>query len=248
MFYRRWIRSFIVMSFACPTLVGCATALPPVAEYAPHFTYSYPASEATASDVTIAIVRPVDATGLVNAGQMGTLYVQNAMAFNTAMAAQFQELLNKKGFKQTGPFDDLNSMTFIDKRGADLVLTPQVGITIATPPEKMEQQDTLFGTRPGVIYKSFGPCTASGFVSFILVEPLSGEKLWVKKVDVPPTEVDCTGEHAGPGLGTIIANNSAHALEKVFPVVMKKAWDYFSPEEVMLIKRQSLELKAKKVY
>lgn len=230
------------------SILGCATALPPVAEYSPRFAYSYPTGEAKASDVTIAIVRPVDATGFANASQLGTLYVQHATAFNAAMAAQFEELLSKKGIFHTGPFDDLNSMTFPDKKGADLALTAQVGITVAVPPEKMVHQDDLFGTRPGVIYSSSGPCTVTGFVSYVLLEPLSGEKLWVKKMDVPPTEVDCSAERGGPGLGTIIANNAAHALEKVFGVVMQKAWDYLSPEEIVLLKKTSQELRAKKFY
>lgn len=245
---RSCVRPCLVLSFVCLTLVECATALPPVAEYSPRFAYSYPAGEAKASDVTIAIVRPVDATGFANASQMGTLYVQHATAFNAAIAAQFQELLSNKGFKQTGPFDDLNSMTFGDKRSADLALTAQVGITVAIPPEKMRHQDDLFGTRPGVIYSSSGPCTVTGFVSYVLLEPLSGQKLWVKKLDVPPTEVDCSAERGGPGLGTILANNAAHALEKVFVVVMQKAWDYISPEEMVLLKKQSQELRTKKVY
>jgi hypothetical protein len=230
------------------SLVGCASAPPPVPEYAPRFSYSYPAGEPKASDVTIAIVLPTSADGFATAGQMGTLYVQHAMAFNTAMAAQFQELLAKKGFQQTGPFDDLNSMTFPDKKRADLALTAQVGITVAIPSEKMRHQDNLFGTRPGVIYSTTGPCTVTGFVSYVLLEPMSGEKLWVKKLDVPTTEVDCSGERGGPGLGTIIANGAAHALEKTYGAVMQRAWDYISPEEIILLKKQSQELRAKKVY
>jgi hypothetical protein len=243
-------RSPLVLGFilALPVATGCATTLPPVIEYSPSFTYSYPTSEAKASDVTIAIVRPVAAGGFANASQMGTLYLQHATAFNSAMAAQFQELLSKKGFKQTGPFDDLNSMTFPDKKGADLALTAQVGITVAIPQEQIRHQDDLFGTRPGVLYSSSGPCTVSGYVSYVLLEPLSGEKLWVKKMDIPTTEVDCSAERGGPGLGTIIANDAAHALEQVFTVVMKKAWDYLSPEEVIMLKKQSQELRAKEVY
>jgi hypothetical protein len=225
-------------------LQGCASAPPPVPTYTPRFGYSYPAGEAPASDVTIAIVKPVDSAGLTSAENMSA---KNGIAFNIAMTAQFQELFNKKGFKQTGPFDDLNSMTFPDKKGADLTLTPQVGITITAPTIDIQHQDDLFGTRPGVIYKATGPCVASGFVSFVLLEPLSGEKIWVKKIDVPPTEADCSGERSD-GMSAIIVNGAAHALERVFTVVMKKAWEYLSPEEVVMLKKQSQELRAKKVY
>jgi Neuraminyllactose-binding hemagglutinin precursor (NLBH) len=235
----------ILATVLAPTLtVGCATAPPPVATYTPRFSFPYPAGAAPASDVTIAIVRPVDVTGLTNADNLSA---KNAVAFNAAMAAQFQELFNRKGFRQTGPFDDLNSMTFPDKKTADLTLTPQVGITITAPFVNVHQQDDMFGTRPGTIYQATGPCVASGFVSFVLLEPLSGEKIWVKKVDVPQTAVDCSGERPD-GLNDIIRNGAAYALEQVYAAVMKKAWDYLSPEEVTLLKKQSQELRAKKVY
>jgi hypothetical protein len=230
-----------------PTLaVGCASAPPPVPAYAPQFSFPYPAGEAPASEVTIAIVRPVDSAGLTHAD---SLSAKNAIAFNAAMTAQFQEMFSKKGFKQTGPFDDINSMTFVDKKGADLTLTPQVGITITAPFVNVHQQDDMFGTRPSTIYKATGSCVASGFVSFVLIEPLSGEKIWVKKIDVPQTEADCFGERPDRlGLNTIITNGAAHTLEKVYAAVMKKVWDYLSPEEVTLLKKQSQELRAKKVY
>lgn len=242
----RPVPSPIPLTLTTLLALGCASAPPPIASYTPQFKYSYPAGEAPASDVTIAIVRPVDSTGITDAQK--EVCAKSAIAFNTAMTAQLQELFNKKGFKQTGPFDDLAAMTFPEKKAADLTLTPQVGLAIAGPQVATTHQDDMFGTRPGTIYKTSGPCVVSGFVSFVMVEPLSGEKIWVKKVDVPPTEADCSGERSDGSINTIMANGGAHALEKVFTVVMKKAWDYLSPEEVTLLKKQSQELRAKKVY
>jgi len=226
--------------------VGCATAPPPVAAYTPQFTYAYPAlGEVPASDVTIAIVRPLDAKGLTKATSIGH---QNAEAFTAAMTAQFQAMFNKKGFKQSGPFDDLNSMTFPDKKGADLSLTPEVSIDVTIPKVTADARQAIPGVSDvKIVDKYAGPCTASGFVSFVLLEPISGQKLWVKKVDVPPTAVDCTGEQA-EGDYTLLQNGVGRALEKVYQVVMKKAWDYLSPEEMTLMKKQSQELRTKKVY
>jgi hypothetical protein len=216
-----------------------------MAAYNPQFRYSYPPGEAAASDVTIAIVRPRDATGLTQEKAVGR---QHAIAFNAALAAQFQEMFNRKGFKQTGPFDDLNSMTFPDKKGADLGLTPEVSISVTVPSPAVDMRQAVPGVTDAVaVLKYAGPCTASGFVSFVLIEPLSGEKLWVKKVDVPPTAADCTGEQAENDF-TLLGNGVGRALEQVFPAVMKKAWDYLSPEEVTLLKKQSQELRTKKVY
>jgi hypothetical protein len=237
--------TIFLLALAPILTVGCATTPPPMAAYTPQFGYSYPAGEAAASDVTIAIVRPRDATGLTQDKSVGH---QHAIAFNAALAAQFQEMFNKKGFKQTGPFDDLNSMTFPDKKGADLALTPEVSIAVTVPNPVVDMRQAVPGVTSAIpVIKLAGPCTASGFVSFVLIEPLSGEKLWVKKVDVPPTTADCTGEQAENDF-TLLSNGVGRTLEQVFPAVMKKAWDYLSPEEVTLLKKTSQELRAKKVY
>jgi hypothetical protein len=237
-------------------VVGCASAPPPIPQYAPRFSYSYPAGEAQAQDVTIAIVRPSDAnptpgssSGQPPAGASPTR-IKLDNDFRSGIVAQFQELLGRKGFKQTGPFDDLNSMTFPDKKGSDLTLTTQVGLSFSVPPGmvKVEQGfgDRLNGSGVTVI-ETNGPCSGSGFISFVMLEPLSGEKIWIKKVDFPNTTVDCTGK-TSPDNSTIIDNGLARLLEKAFQLAMKKAWDYLSPEEVVLLKKQSQELRAKKVY
>jgi hypothetical protein len=235
--------------------VGCASAPPPVAPYSPRFSYSYPPGESPASDVTIAVVRPID----VNASQAnsGKTLAQSSKHmtkvendFNAGIVAQLQELMNKKGFKQTGPFDDLNSMTFPDKKGADLTLTVQVGLSFAVPPTNSNFEQGFGNQLVGggvAVLESKGACSGSGFISLVMLEPLSGEKIWVKKIDVPSTEVDCTGKGT-PENFNVIDNGVSALLEKAFQLTMKRAWDYISPEEIAMLKKQSQELRAKKVY
>jgi len=237
-------------------LVGCASAPPPVASYTPRFAFAYPGGEAPATDVTIAIVKPVE----VNAAM--PLPAGSAMAapspkraqldadFKNGIVAQLQELLGKKGFKQTGPYDDLNSMTFPDKKGSDLTLTTQLGLTLRLPPTSTEMEQGFGNQLMGggvMVMSSRGKCAITGSVSFVMLEPLSGEKIWIKKVDLPPTEADCTGKGT-PENFNVVDNGVAQLYEKAFQLVMKKAWDYLSPEEIMLLKKQSQELRAKKVY
>jgi hypothetical protein len=222
--------------------LGCATAaLPPVQDYTPHFTFAAPEGAANPLDMTIAIVRPHDTSGLTKETNVESPI---AIAFNDSMTVQFQEILNKKGIKQTGPFDDMNAMTFPDKKGADLALTPEFGIQTSGPKESY----TIDGTGTIIEFAWNGPCAASGYVSFVLLEPLSGEKLWVKKIDVPASQVDCTGRASKADRVTFLKGKIAQVLEKVYPAVMKKVWDYMSPEELTLLKKQSIELRAKKVY
>lgn len=237
-------------------LVGCASAPPPVASYTPRFTFAYPSGEAPASDVTIAIVRPIEtnAGATLPAGavlaQPSTKRAQVEANFKNGIVAQLQELLGKKGFKQTGPFDDLNSMTFPDKKGSDLTLTTQLGLTLGIP-ETSTDLEQGFGNQVmggGVmVVSSAGKCSMAGNVSFVMLEPMSAEKIWIKKIDLPPTEVECSGKGT-PGNFNVIDNGVAQLFEKTFQLLMEKAWDYISPEEVALLKKQSQELRAKKVY
>jgi hypothetical protein len=255
MFDRTCIRPSLIIALSCLALVGCASAPPPVPSYTPRFAYSYPAGEAPASDITIAIVRPID----VNASQStsGKVLAVNSKTmmkaendFNAGIVAQLQELLNKKGFKQTGPFEDLNAMTFPDKKAADLTFTVQVGLNFAVPQTTTNFEQGFGNQLLGggvVVAESKGVCSGSGFISFVILEPLSGEKIWIKKVDITPTEVDCTGK-AAPENFTVIDNGVAVLLEKAFQLAMKRAWDYVSPEEIVMLKKQSQELRAKKVY
>lgn len=252
------------LTLASLLAVGCATAPPPVQVYTPRFGFAYPAAnEAPAGDITIAIIRPVDvneaniqakkdrdariasfrASGWGVDG-LTSKYEKLDEAFRSSMVAQLQELFNAKGFKQRGPFDDLNGMTFPDKKGSDLTLTTQVGIGIALPQKMRQTKPNLVGSDVHVIVTS-GPCSASGFVSFVILEPLSGEKLWVKKVDVPPVQANCSGEAEDD---QFLANGYAYVLEQVYPVVMKTAWDYLSSEELAVLKKQAQELRTKKVY
>ena len=65
---------------------------------------------------------------------------------------------------------------------------------------------------------------------------------------MPASQVDCTGRASKADRVTFLKGKIAQVLEKVYPVVMKKVWDYMSPEELTLLKKQSQELRAKKVY
>ena len=251
--------SLSVLTLALSSIlpVACASTAPAAPVYTPNFNFGYTAaSETTGQDVTIAVVQPVDvdaasAQAEKNMAASGNrrlaAYQSLDTAFKSAMVAQLQELFNKKGFKQRGPFEDLNSMTFPDKKGSDLTLTPQIGIRATVPAAYTHPIDNLKYWFVEQEYETVatGPCTASGFVSFVMLEPLSGEKIWVKKVDVPPIQVDCSGKSAGD---QFLLNGYAYVLEQVYQAVMKKAADYLSAEEIVILKKQSQELRAKKVY
>lgn len=115
--------------------------------------------------------------------------------------------------------------------------------------------------------------TTSGWVYFIMQEPMSGEKMWVKKLELDPVEVDGT-EARSPmfhmvsqpdGCGgtmtlpqgfepseNVIFDGTADAmattLQKVYPSIMKKFELYLDANELEALKEKGKEIRALKVY
>ncbi|MBI5211284.1 MAG: hypothetical protein HY927_15025 [Elusimicrobia bacterium] len=115
--------------------------------------------------------------------------------------------------------------------------------------------------------------TTSGWVYFIMQEPLSGEKLWVKKLELEPIEVQgaeayaadhnmvtindpCLGAYEVPqGLKageTLVYDGRADAmattLQKMYPIIMQKFETYLDPAEIEGLKQKGQEIREHKVY
>ncbi len=115
--------------------------------------------------------------------------------------------------------------------------------------------------------------TTSGWVYFIMQEPLSGEKLWVKKLELEPIEVQgseayapdhqlvtvndpCLGAYEVPqGLkaGETLAYDGradamATTLQKMYPIIMQKFETYLDPAEIEGLKLKGQEIRDHKVY
>lgn len=115
--------------------------------------------------------------------------------------------------------------------------------------------------------------TTSGWVYFIMQEPMSGEKMWVKKLELDPVEVEGTEARTpvfrmvsrpdGCG-GTMVlpegfepsdnvifdgtADAMATTLQKVYPSIMKKFELYLDANELEALKEKGKEIRALKVY
>src|SRR5208283_2239113 len=109
----------------------------------------------------------------------------------------------------------------------------------------------------------------SGWVSFVMQEPLSGEKMWIKKLDFDPIEVrgvEIYGAipiYQGGGCGgqQITGYNSngnllfdgkvdamASALKQYYPIVISQFQKYLDPDEMVALKTKVEEIRKSKVY
>lgn len=99
------------------------------------------------------------------------------------------------------------------------------------------------GTDPKVV--------ATGTVYFEVKEPLSNQKVWVKRV--PDLNLSKTCAPRSIGVDRDRMEAALHIcvtefLNQLYPQVMKEAAKYFTRDEMVLVRDQSKELRAKKVY
>ena len=261
-------------------LIGCMASAPPpkpaITPYDANFTFKSPA-QGQKLGVTIGVVSPEFKPGakMYRDGHKDDPVLR---AMLSAMNATFNEVLVAKGFNTKGPFDSVDEMTFPDKKGSDLLLYPEFDFQVDLTAENKQQAATQpgggqsfsfpFAPKPkpapgggGSTPETFRwACDAvvavSGNISFIAMEPLSKEKMWVKKLDVTKAKSIVSGQEgdvcAHPdmsgGWTQEVKNAWSHAHEAVFQASMKALDDFVNGEEFQRLKSQSLEIRNRKTY
>jgi hypothetical protein len=241
--------------------LGCATTAPPAParpDYQGNFGYKA-ASSGQKLEVSIGVVNPqfsANSLAYKTRGENDPVFKQLV----SSLGATFNEVLIAKGFNTKGPFASLNDMTFPDKKGSDLLLYPefdfQLGLNIGNPHPAQQSAGDAFAA--GLLGSTTVPTacditlSVSGNVVFIVQEPLSGEKMWTKRLDVskaPQVFREQTGATCeNKGITQDIKESWVKAHEVVYQASMKALDDYVNGEEFQLLKKQSLELRAKKAY
>lgn len=258
----------ITVSFvaAIAWILACAPPAPlppPLPPPSYKFSYEPPQQSAQPIGVTLALVRPVyePLEGVPVPPQAGPQDWQQwpiTKQYLQSMGGDFQRMLVAKGFVLTGPFDDLNQMTYPDKRTASLTLTPTVFLNVQRKITSTGENEpnTVSGTASGTL-------TVNSWVTFVLLEPLSGEKIWIKKLTLEPAQKRFTYSYKilttleGPqGARTAVRrvqrfnDDSQHVLAQVlesyYAPVMETAWRYFHPDEVLALKKMADEIREKK--
>jgi hypothetical protein len=238
---------------------GCMAAAPAAPEkppYQPNFTYAV-ADSGHKIDITLGIVAPqYSGDGVEWWKQNKTDGISAAMA--RGLRTSFTELFTAKGFNAAGPFDSVDEMTFPEKKGCDFVLYPDFDVQISMVTrggvqDQPKPETKIFSLGPSAAPSS---CSAklvmSGTILLTVKEPLSGEKIWIKKVDIsqPDRMLDFTDTDCIVADGTLRGARDAWAKanEDVYQNVMKSLDRYVSVELFKDFQHQSQELRTKKVY
>lgn len=254
---------------------GCAGKAAPPQRRAIVFDWT-PLSEAAAgsADVTFAVV----GTQLVKPTQPGQMQLPTQtqiplfIDFSKAMTKDFMEVLGSHGFGVRGPFKSYEDMIHPDKQGSDLILTAEVLFTPDT--SKTRLTDTFNLVNPNA-YKIEGSVVVKCDVTLVASESLTNERMWTKSIEIKPIVLPFTSYYAyeqaylatqsmkygkifqgtsGIPIEVILEKenlfhaNLGGALKTQYWEILKKIHSYLDPREMMVVKKQAVELRKRKVY
>jgi hypothetical protein len=188
-------------------------------------------------------------------------YAKVGRGLSKSMGVDLDKIIVAKGMTAIGPYQTLDDVTYPDKKGADITLAPRVFLTTET-----KFGNVTFREYRGVSHYA-KPFTMKigGWVAYEMREPLSGQKLWVKKLELEEREVrdvevyeavagrrDQYGNVMGWNEGKIVYSGReealADALKASYPIVMEKAWTFLSTDEIQDLVSKTKEIRERKVY
>jgi neuraminyllactose-binding hemagglutinin len=268
---------------------GCATHIPVQRENANlNLNYQSSIQDALTGKV-IAIVSPEfvrdnEVASMKQAGQPGMMpnpYLMSLMAgaqtfqkpyanatfqreyqsrLRSAMQGSIEELLSKRGFNTKGPFSTLDDITYGDKKGMYLLSVPKITLFFD---EKITRQDCK---NRGLVCTVEGDFTITGELLYRLIEPLTGQALLTKRIDLSSLNISKTYHKEfqarnnsngldGALIDKAVAPDSLHdnsdrvlveATNEFFQKAMAKIDSLLSREEMLSFEKDIEQLKSSK--
>jgi hypothetical protein len=250
---------------------------PPTSSWGEKYSYSYeppekmgPASVAA----TIVVVNP--SYREAESALQAQVYSKVGKGFSVSMGVDMDKVIIAKGMTVKGPYASLEDITYSDKKGSDLTLCPKLFLT--TKVDYIGDWRITRYVQGGVEEfrkeRSFA-MKINGWISFVMQEPLSAEKMWIKKLELDEMAMEgiesykATPQYStqedpcmGPGGGGRIltgydvgelvydgkADAIADALKQVYPTVMEKLWTYLDANEILSLKEKTEEIRRLKRY
>jgi len=240
-------RTFLVVALGI-ALVGCGGSAPKQPEkpaYSPTFDYTPPSTAApNSAQVTVAVVSPQFPDG-----EWFRHYPFSQLRDN--MGKDLVELLNARGYTVKGPFKSRDEMTYSDKEGSDLILVPDMDMTV-------RNAVTPKGRGLLNIWHLVGTIETQGQLNLSLIEPLSAEKMWTKNVALPPKSVSVVSDKSWFKANDVpsqyenyvyddkkIRNALGPSLEDSYKEIMEATWKHLDPKELASVKEETKKLRDK---
>jgi len=248
------IRLFGIIFCFIATATGCALP-PPMPSVEPNFVFTPPSSvSATHSKMAIAILQPVYGGDLF----ADPLFSNVKTTFDEMLKAahsDIEKILIARGFTTAGAYPTIDEMTYSQKQRASLILRSTFNLEISVNSSG-----------------GFSPSTATmrGSVSLDFLEPMSREKVWLKRLELAPITktvkidtvmvgqkplelqpgqkkislADLVGVNRGGQVVQVIAKNSMNDLLNTFYAsALEKIWNQLDAREIKSLKQDADKLK-----
>ncbi|MDP2683298.1 MAG: hypothetical protein Q8P28_10985 [Deltaproteobacteria bacterium] len=249
----------------------------PVSHWGDNYFYNYePPKKLPPASIkaTVIVVNPFykDAESSL----IDPIYAQVGKGFSKSMGVDLDKIIIAKGMTSVGPYLTLDDVTYPDKKNADITLAPRVFITTDTKYDEWAyvyySGKNLEDSKITVKERKF-EMKIGGWVAYEMREPLSGEKMWVKKLEmegsvvrgmeiyeaIPVYETRYGGQYNNIPYQHLVrydqgkmytgrADAVADALKDYYPVIMEKAWTYLDTDEILNLKGKTKEIRELKRY
>lgn len=241
------ILAAVVITF----ISGCLAPQPMEIRTAnPEFRWEPPGKEQS-QNFTVALVAP----NFSKESKFGT-YSKNVnfKIFSKALAADLNRTFLAKGFTVAGPYASLEEMTYPEKKAAPLALYPEVVVLLNEVYSLNRTDPAAFG---GKIVKRSGTVKATAYVKFMMVEPMSNQTIWLKRVEIPESssliEVNLMMDKSGNlnRYNRNVDNSDAVVVEllnSLYSEVLRKFWSYLNSEEIAAMRKAAEEVRSRKVF
>lgn len=241
-------------------ILACASAPPPrfmpVSRWSGGYTYSFqpPQSSSPASvKINVVVVQPERER---ESALVEKLYTRVGRGFSRSMGVDLDKIIVAKGMTAIGPYATLDDVTYPDKKSADLTLAPRVFLNTET---RFDNSHHVNYSGIGYVEKSF-TMRIAGWVSYEMREPLSGQKMWVKRLDLDertvrgveiyeavPVRRDQYGNVLQWSEGEVKFSGRedalGDALNAYYPEIMQRAWTYLDPNEMIELREKTREIR-----
>jgi multisubunit Na+/H+ antiporter MnhG subunit len=244
---KRTLISSIILVLAFFTYIASTSNAVPI-ETTKVFTFDYtPKSTAKAGSANFLIALTTPKFKHAENNFLGgyTLYTKLQESFQ----ADIDEMLISKGFNLKGTYSSYDEMVFMDKKEVQLLISLEIvpNITVVSG-----------GWVRGVsankqeIWAYRGVVTLGGKINIWGVEPMSNEKVYVKSIVIPTVEniaLDSKGYYLNAlDAAKRLYNPMGDAYLQIYANIIEKINVQLDPQEMLTLKKEIKELKAKKGY
>ena len=244
---KRTLLSITIVILAFLTYVASTSNAVPV-EANKVFTFDYVpknTAKAGSANFLIALTTPKFKHAENNFLGGYTLYTKLQESFQ----ADIDEMLIAKGFNLKGTYSSYDEMVFTDKKDVQLLISLEIvpNITVVSG-----------GWVRGIsankqeIWAYRGVVTLGGKINIWGVEPMSNEKVYVKSIVIPTVEniqLDSKGYYLNAlDAAKRLYNPMGDAYLEIYTNIIEKINVQLDPQEMLTLKKEIKELKAKKGY